>query len=109
MIEKTILTNLITNTPYLRKVIPFLKQEYFHEPIEREIFLEIDNYVTKYSDIPSKEALVIGIDEHKNISDEMYSKIMGYIDSIEPTDVNQDWLVDETESFVNQSPFTTLS
>lgn len=87
------------NTPYLRKVIPFLKQEYFHEPIEREIFLEIDNYVTKYSDIPSKEALVIGIDEHKNISDEMYSKIMGYIDSIEPTDVNQDWLVDETEKF----------
>jgi len=55
--------------------------------------------VTKYSDIPSKEALVIGIDEHKNISDEMYSKIMGYIDSIEPTDVNQDWLVDETEKF----------
>ena len=55
--------------------------------------------MTKYSDIPSKEALVIGIDEHKNISDEMYSKIMGYIDSIEPTDVNQDWLVDETEKF----------
>lgn len=83
----------------MRKVIPFLTPEYFHETIEKEIFLEIENYVGKYSDIPSKEALLIGIDEHKNISDDQYKTITEYINEIEPTDVNDDWLVEETEKF----------
>ena len=83
----------------MRKVIPFIKPEYFHETIEKTIFLEIDNYVTKYSDIPSKEALLIGIDEHKNISDDQYKDIIKYINEIEPTDVNDEWLVHETEKF----------
>lgn len=80
-------------------MIPFLKADYFHTPIEKEIFLEIENYVGKYSDIPSKEALVIGIDEHKNISDEQFENIKQYINSVESTDVNEEWLIDETEKF----------
>ena len=80
-------------------MIPFLKPEYFHETIEKEIFLEIDNYVSKYSDIPSKEALLIGIDERKNLTDDQYKTITEYINSVEPSDVNDDWLVEETEKF----------
>ena len=93
------MTSLITNIQFLRKVIPFLKPEYFHETIEKEIFLEIDNYVSKYSDIPSKEALLIGIDERKNLTDDQYKTITEYINSVEPSDVNDDWLVEETEKF----------
>lgn len=99
MIEKTILTSLVTNDSFLRKVIPFIKDEYFQGTIEREVFSEIDAYVTNYSNIPSKEALIIGVGKRTNLTDETYSKVKEYINDIEPIKVDIDWLVDETEQF----------
>jgi hypothetical protein len=99
MIEKTILTSLVTNDSFLRKVIPFIKGEYFQGTIEREVFSEIDAYVTNYSNIPSKEALIIGVGKRTNLTDETYSKVKEYINDIEPIKVDIDWLVDETEQF----------
>lgn len=99
MIEKTILTSLVTNDSFLRKVIPFIKDEYFQGTIEREVFSEIDAYVTNYSNIPSKEALIIGVGKRTNLTDETYSKVKEYINDIEPIKVDIDWLVNETEQF----------
>ncbi len=99
MIEKTILTSLVTNESFLRKVIPFIKNEYFQGTIEREVFSEIDSYVTNYSNIPSKEALIIGVGKRTNLTDDTYSKVKEYINDIEPISVDIDWLVDETEQF----------
>jgi replicative DNA helicase len=99
MIEETIIKNLITNESFLRKVIPFIKEEYFQGHIEKEIFKEIHNYVGEYSNVPSKEALIIGINKRNNITDDVHSKLIDHINSISPSEVDVDWLVNETEQF----------
>ena len=40
-----ILRTLISNDDYLRKVIPFIKSEYFTDKIEQTIFNEINSII----------------------------------------------------------------
>ena len=47
-IERTALSNLISNEDYARKVIPFLKGDYFKVREERIVFEEIQKFVDRY-------------------------------------------------------------
>ena len=60
-IECVIISNLLFNEGYARKVIPFLKQDYFSDYIEKTLFNLINDYVQKYNSFPSKEALAIDL------------------------------------------------
>ena len=55
-IERTTLTNLIWDEDYARKVIPFIKPEYYADKNERVIFEEITKFTEKYNAIPTQEA-----------------------------------------------------
>ena len=54
-IEQTILTNLIYNEQYTRKVLPFIKGDYFSDRTERTVFEEIQKFVDKYNDLPNQK------------------------------------------------------
>ena len=56
-IERTVLSNLIHNEEYTRRVLPFIKEEYFSDRLEKILFSEIYKFVNKYNGLPSKEAL----------------------------------------------------
>ena len=60
-IETTILSSLIYNEEYTRKVIPFVKPEYFQDGIEKVIFQTIDRYTNKYKSNPNIETLIIDV------------------------------------------------
>ena len=98
-IERTTLTNLIYNEDYTRKVLPFIKPEYFANRNERVVFEEIEKFLEKYNSLPTKETLTIGIDNRKDITDEEYKKVVDIISSLDKTDVDLQWLHDETEKF----------
>ena len=98
-IEATIISNLLHNEEYARKVIVFLKDEYFMDATEKVVFSEIQKFWTKYNDVPSKEALQIAIDEKGDISSTIYEEVQALIKSIGQTDSNKEWLLDETEKF----------
>ena len=98
-IERTTLTNLIYNEDYTRKVLPFIKPEYFANRNERVVFEEIEKFLDKYNSLPTKETLTIGIDNRKDITDEEYKKVVDIISSLDKTDVDLQWLHDETEKF----------
>lgn len=68
MIEKLILSNLLSNEEYGRKAIPFLKSEYFVERSIKALYDGINEFVNKYNKFPNKEALLIELDENKEIS-----------------------------------------
>jgi replicative DNA helicase len=100
MIETAILANLRHNEEYTRKVLPFIKSEYFDNPSEKTIYEEIAKYVDKYNGLPTKEALAIAVGEKTNLNEEQFKEIMTVIDGLEVepnTDI--DWLVDKTEKF----------
>ena len=98
-IERTTLTQLVTNEEYTRKVLPFLKGDYFSDKTERTIFEEIEKFLDKYNSLPTKETLTIGVDNRKDITDEEYKKVVDIISSLDKTDVDLQWLHDETEKF----------
>ena len=99
MIENTILSNLISNEDYGRKTIPYLRAEYFADNEQRAIFNLIDEYVKKYNKFPNKEALSVDLHELDNLTDHQFASIQSKIDGLNATDVNQEWLLDNTEKF----------
>ena len=98
-IERTTLTNLIHNEDYCRKVIPFIKPLYFTNRDERVVFEEIEKFLEKYNALPTKETLTIGIDSRKDLTEDEYQKIVDVITSLDKTEVDLQWLHDETEKF----------
>ena len=98
-IETTVLSNLLHNEEFARKSIVFLKEEYFHDATEKAVFHEIQKFYAKYSDVPTKEALQISVDEREDLSSTIYEEATGLIKSLVKTDNNDQWLLDETEKF----------
>ena len=97
-IETTILNNLIFNEDYTRKVIPFLKAEYFTDFTEKTVFQTVADYVDKYKSVPDVEALNIDIQKVPQ-TEEQYKTIQEYLTHFVPSKVDEQWLLDETEKF----------
>ena len=100
-IEDTILRHLMHDESYARKVIPFLKTEYFIDASERLIYDKINAFVLKYNSLPTYEALHIQIEDHPGLSEDLHKKTHSILDSIKqvPEKTNADWLRDNTEKF----------
>ena len=98
-IERTTLTHLIHNENYCRKVIPFIKSDYFANRDEKIVFEEIEKFLEKYNSLPTQEALSINVDNRKDLTDNEYQKIVELIGSLNKTEVDFQWLHDETEKF----------
>lgn len=98
-LETLILTNLIHDDEYLRKVIPFLKAEYFQEWAERRVFVQIAEFVGQYNAPPTREALAIGLEKDRRITEDELAQIVDVLKELEQVETNKKWLVDETEKF----------
>ena len=96
-IETTAIRNLIHNEEYCRKVLPFIKEEYFIDRLEKLIFTEIYNFVNKYNNLPTKESLSIEMNTNKGVSEDEYKRMNEIISSLNPEPINLDWLVETTE------------
>jgi replicative DNA helicase len=98
-IERTALRNLIHNEEYSRKVLPFIKEDYFSDRLEKLLFKEIYKFITKFNALPTKEALSIEINDSKDINEDEYKKITDIIATLNPEKINLEWLVETTEKF----------
>jgi replicative DNA helicase len=98
-IETTILNNLLQNEEYVRKVIPFIQEEYFTDFIEKTIFTTINEYIKKYNDPPVVEALLIDV-QKVALSEEQFGRVKEYIDThIKKSEVDLEWVINETEKW----------
>ena len=100
-IETTILSNLIHNEEYARKVIPFLNPAYFSDFIEKNIFTDIENYVHKYNNSPEVEALDIDL-QKVNLNEDQYKSVQQHLVTLQPSKVDFQWLLDETENWCKE-------
>ena len=100
-IEQTILKNLIQNEEFIRKTLPFIKEEFFQERQEQYLFREIKEYFMKYSAGPTSEALLITIDEKDNIDAQLMSDISNLLKDVD-NDIEKtpyEWLLDTAEDW----------
>ena len=74
-IERTTLSNLVSNEEYCRKVLPFIKPDYFDVKEERVVFEEITNFVDKYKRIPTKISLEIEVESRKDLTEDQRAAI----------------------------------
>jgi replicative DNA helicase len=104
-LEQTILKNLIYNEDYLRKVLPFIKEEYFTDRTDRAIFNEISKFTESYNSPPTIEALELAIKEKRNLTDDELEKCDTCLQEIVKTKQEEskiEWLVDKTEKFCQE-------
>ena len=105
-IEKTILSNLIHNEEYCRKVVPFLKHEYFADHFENVIAQELIGFFNEYNKPASLEILAIQLGQRKNLSGDQIQAIEGYINQLTFKTEQSDWLLENTEKFCKNRAVT---
>lgn len=97
----TILKNLVRNSEYSGKVLPFLKREYFESQAEQRLFDVIKSYIDKYSITPKINSIMIELEGDRSIPVGVYDKIIEIVGFIEEDEEREDlpWLMDMTEGF----------
>jgi archaellum biogenesis ATPase FlaH len=99
-IETIILRQLFHNEEYTRKVIPYLKEEYFKQTHEKLIFTHTVNYIAEYNKLPTISVIAVSI-EKENVVEETYKEVLETLTELEDDSekFELDWLIDETEKF----------
>ena len=98
-VETTILRNLLFNNEYCRKVLPFLKTEYFENIHEKVVFEEICKFIVAYDDLATKEVLLIETEKRTDITEDTYRTICEYISTLDDSSADKQWLIDTTEKW----------
>lgn len=98
-IEHIILSNLVFDESYCRRVLPFIKPHYFTEECEKIVFEKIFDFIMKYDSLPSKEALVISVSNDRQLTDGIEKHSKDLVTSFNQAKVEQQWLIDQTEEW----------
>ena len=98
-VELTILRNLFFNEDFTRKVTPFIKSDYFTSRDERILFEEVEKFIIKYKNSPTKEAILIELGKRKDINEDECKSVENLVNGFRDEQVELQWLLDTTEQF----------
>jgi replicative DNA helicase len=98
-VEFLILRNLLYNENYLRKVIPFIKSEYFEDLNQKIVFEEVLKFIQQYNELATKEVLCIEVEKRQDINDTSFKEITHLIECLDDVPAEFNWLVDTTEKW----------
>ena len=98
-IERIILRNLFYNEDFTRKALPFIKSEFFTNHNESILFGEINEFVNKYKNLPTKETILVELNKRKDLKEEELSEIKTIVNKLDNQEVELQWLLDTTEKF----------
>lgn len=103
-IETTILSNLVKDENYARKVVPFVKTDYFQNIAERIVFNKIHDYMNEYGGAPSADTILIELQNDQSLSESDYTVSVSLVDSFKEytDDHEREWLVNKTEQFCQE-------
>jgi len=101
-IEFLVLRSLLHNEQYLRKVIPFIRADYFQDYNQKIVFEEIISFVSEYNEVPTKEVLSIEVEKRKDINDTSYQEISKLISYLDDEPAEQEWLENTTEKWCRE-------
>jgi replicative DNA helicase len=98
-VEYLILKNLLHNEDYSRKVIPFIKTEYFEDSSQKIVFEEIFSFIQKYNKQVTKEVLCIEVESRQDINESSFKEIIDLINVLDESPTEFQWLIDQTEKW----------
>ena len=98
-VEILVVRNLLYNEEFSRKVIPFIKKDYFEDQSNRILFEEISSFIVKYDELPSKEAVAIEVENRSDLNESSYKEVSKVLSYLEKEAADFDWLIDTTEKW----------
>jgi replicative DNA helicase len=98
-VELLILKNLIYNEDFVRKILPYLKCEYFQDYSQKVVFEEIQEFFSSYNQLPTKEAIEIEIENRTDLTEESFKNCLAITTSLEYEPVEDEWLFSTTEKW----------
>jgi replicative DNA helicase len=99
--SRLILSALVKNEAYLRKILPHIKPEYFEDETEKRVFQKIFEYAGKYKEPPDKSTLIVDTQQDNSVTEQQSDRMLECIESIyllSPSK-NNEWLEKTTEEF----------
>lgn len=99
MLEKTILSHLVFNEDYAKKVLPYIQKDYFNDPSYQTAYDIIQIYALKYNGFPTREAMLIDLDAREGVNEVVYNQTKDLISNLSVENTDQQWLLDQTEDF----------
>ena len=87
-IETVILQNLVHSEDYMRKVIPFLKRDYFTETLDSKVYEYISKFIEEYNSTPNIDAPIIAAQNDKSLSDDQYKEVIKLVQTLENSEVS---------------------
>ena len=101
-IEEITLSKLILNDTYTKKVLPFIKDDYFDSSSHRILFSTLSEYVNKFETTPEPNALKIEVEKRRDISEEIYKEVEQFLNNLDRDQYNEDWLIETTEKWCKE-------
>lgn len=101
-IEEVILTSLLNDDEYGRRVLPFIKSEYFEDATESQLFDKINNFIQKYNNLPTKQTLLLDIEQDDSLTSEQYESLCNAVKNHRYEENDDQWLIDQTEKFCQE-------
>lgn len=99
--EELILTNLVNNEKFAQKVFPFLKKEYFHDPVDKAIFGLVSSHTDKFNQFPDQSVLMIELGNIDTFTEDQYNTAVELVSSLSISNEEQEeWLLEQTETFI---------
>ena len=80
-------------------MLPFLKTEYFEKKEQQLIFDQIYDFIDKYNNLPTKEAIHIELEKRSDLNEETWKTTQTILSSLAAEDVDERWLVNVTERY----------
>ena len=100
--ELVILRGLMYDSDYMRRVLPFIKEEYFLDRTERTIYLKINEFIERYNMLPTKEAIIIDLTNVPNVEQDSLDECVTCLNELEAAKdivAPADWLLNTTEEW----------
>lgn len=98
-IEFLILRNLLYNEDYTRKVLPFIKADYFQDSNQRIVFEEIYSFISEYNKLATKEVLCIELEKRNDLNEETFKETLNVVSALNDVPVETSWVIDTTEKW----------
>ena len=101
-VEFLILRNLLYNEEFARKVIPFIKLEYFEDPNQKIIFEEISKFIQEYNQLSTKEVLLIEVEKRNDVNEASFKELIHLINCLDDVAAEFNWLIKKTEEWCQE-------
>ena len=96
-----ILNHLLNNEDYCRRVVPYLKNEYF-EGTHKTVFDLIVNFVSKHNKLPTSKILELEL-KKINAPEDVLNNASRLVNEIaEKSDIDTEYLLDESEKWCKE-------